>query len=322
MQALIRKLRQTPRWLIATVFFALIALFLAEYVRGLDWDRLFALEVEWVYIVLATVVGLVFRYLGAFIWRVILRSLGVRSLPGFARTTDVYAQAWMGRYIPGTVTWIAGKVYLASAWGISKSRLSVASLLEGGSQVLAITFVSFALLGLDPRLDVLSGPAKAALLGLGVAVFVVLTPRVFNTIVGWVGRLVRRRQVSDELQINSRAVVRSFGLYAVGAVLTGVSSYLVVRSIAPNIDTSYIWFLIGSYGLATVAGMAAPFAPSGLGVRDGLQLILLSAIMPKELALAATVLLRLWSVFVDVIFFGLARFISYATRKKGNKWIR
>lgn len=318
MKPIIRSLRRIPRWFVVTLFFVLIGIFLVKYIEGLDWDKLRSLDISWAMLGVATGIGLLFRYLGAYIWRVILRALGASSLPGFARTTDVYAQAWMGRYIPGTVTWIAGKVYLASSWGVSKSRLAVASVLEGGSQVLAITFVSFLLLGFDPRLDVLSAPAKGGLLLLGVVVLVVLIPRVFNTIMRQALALTGRHTVSDDLAINGSAVLRSFGLYVIGALTTGLSTYFVVRSIAPDIDVTYLWFIIGSSGLATVAGMAAPFAPSGIGIRDGLQLILLSAIMPKELALAATVLLRLWSVFVDVVFFGLARLVSYVAGKRGK----
>jgi len=289
------------------VFFALILVFLAFYLRSIDWHKLDQLSINWWLILAGTVIGLLFRYFGAYIWRVILRALGAHELPHYGISTDVYAQAWMGRYIPGTVTWIAGKVYLASTWGVSKSRLTVASLLEGGSQVAAITFVSFILIGFSPRLHVLSLGAKLSLIALGLLVLIILIPRVFNTCIGWAFKVLRGRDVPDELAINGPSVSRSFGLYSIGALISGLSCFLVVWAIDPQLHFSDLWFVIGAFGLATVAGMAAPFAPSGLGIRDGLQLVLLTAIMPKETALAATVLVRLWSVAVDVLFFGLTR---------------
>lgn len=307
MHTILHKLGHTPRWVVTTVFFALIAVFLVFYLRSVNWHRLESLSINWSYIVIGSLLGLLFRYFGAYIWRVILRALGAATLPSYGISTDVYAQAWMGRYIPGTVTWIAGKVYLASTWGISKSRLAVASLLEGGSQVAAITFVSFMLLGFDSRLRVLSQGAKIALIVLGLLVLIVLIPYIFNLIIRRAFWLLKRRSVPDELYINGSAVMRSFWLYCIGALLSGASCFFVVWSIAPHLHFHAIWFITGAFGLATVAGMAAPFAPSGLGIRDGLQLVLLTAIMPKELALAATVLVRLWSVAVDVLFFALTR---------------
>lgn len=56
--------------------------------------------------------------------------------------------------------------------------------------------------------------------------------------------------------------------------------------------------------------MLAIFAPSGIGVREGIQLVLFSLIMPKELALAVTIITRLWSVGMDFVFFGLSRLIA------------
>lgn len=305
---LIRNLfHRVPRTAWSTLLFGLVIVFLVVYLRSIDIDRLRAIDIDWSWLFVASLFGITFRYLGAYIWRVILMSLGSDHLPRYAVTNDVYARAWMGRYIPGTVTWIAGKVYLASNWGISKSRLAVASLLEGGVQVVAITFVSFLLLGFDPRLDTLSTAAKLLLIGLGFAVLLILTPGVFNRLISLVYRTVKRRPVPKELGINNQAVSRSFALYTLGALLSGVASFYVVKAVVPTLGSEDLLFVIGASGLAAVAGMAAPFAPSGLGVRDGLQLLLLTAIMPKELALASTVVLRLWSVALDILFLGLTR---------------
>ena len=315
-RTILKSLRRIPRWVYSSIFFALIIVFLVLYVRSIDTDKLESLSIDWRLFAIGSVLGMAFRYLGAYIWRVILRRLGASQLPSPTITNDVYAKAWMGRYIPGTVTWIAGKVYMASSWGISKSRLTVASVLEGGSQVVAITFVSFLLLGFDPRLSVLSPLAKALLIALGLLVLIILIPRIFNTLMRQAYQVIKRKVVPGELQINGPAVWQSFILYTFGALLSGASCFFVIWSIAPQLDIGDIWFVIGSFGLASVAGMAAPFAPSGLGIRDGIQLVLLTAILPNELALAATILVRLWSVALDIAFLGLTRF-SVILR---NKW--
>lgn len=63
---------------------------------------------------------------------------------------------------------------------------------------------------------------------------------------------------------------------------------------------------MGAFNLAGAIGMLAIAVPSGLGVRDGIQLILLGVIMPPEIALAITVAARLWSLLIDVLFFVIA----------------
>lgn len=301
-----KHVKRFPRWVISAVFFGLVLVFLVLYLRTIDWDTMRSLSINWTYLAVAAAIGTAFLYLGAYVWRVILRALGANQLPSYATTTKVYARAWMGRYIPGTVTWIAAKVILASGWGISKSRLSVASLLEGGSQVLAFTCLGFLLLGFDPRLDVVPTSAKIGLIILGLAVLAVLLPPIFNRVLAALFRMRGKTLPSDELRINSKAVARSFGLYMLGGIVYGTASFFVVLSVAPDLAFSNLPYVIGAFALATVAGMAAPFAPSGIGIKDGLQLVFLAAILPNEIALAATVLIRLWSVLIDLFFLGLS----------------
>jgi uncharacterized membrane protein YbhN (UPF0104 family) len=76
----------------------------------------------------------------------------------------------------------------------------------------------------------------------------------------------------------------------------------VDSGIAPGL---YV-YCVGAYNLAGALGMATPILPSGIGVRDGVLLLLLTFVLPSEIAVALTVLSRLWSVIVDLLFYLLA----------------
>lgn len=287
-------------------FFAAIVLFFVLYLRGIDYDNLKHLDLAWSLVIVASAFGMIFRYWGVMIWRFILKDLGAQELPAFRVLADIYAKAWMGRYIPGTFTWIAGKVYLASQMGISKSRLAVASLLEGGMQIIAISSVSLLILGFDSRLNVISSQVKIVMGIIGLALLIVLSPKVFNRLIRSAYKLIRRQEAHEELSTNGRTVVRAFILYAIGAFITGTSYFFFTRAIVPTIGWHEYFYIIGTFNLAGAIGMAALFVPSGLGVREGVQLVLLSSIMPKEMALIVTVASRLWSAAVDVLFYGIA----------------
>src|SRR5258708_4169266 len=140
-EALINLFRKVPRRVVEALFFVAVIVFFVVYLRGLDWSRLAHVHYDWRYLIGATIIMTIGRYFGVVIWRFILSDLGAKGLPRFAIMAHVYAKAWLGRYIPGTVTWIAGKVYMASSHGISKTRLAVSSLLEGAMQVIAIMSV-------------------------------------------------------------------------------------------------------------------------------------------------------------------------------------
>lgn len=298
------------RRILSITFIVLILAFFALYLRGIDYAEIKKLSIDWPLFAVATVLSLSFRYWGVYIWRTILKDLGSKELPKFYVLSAVYAKAWMGRYVPGSVTLIAGKIYLASSVGISKSRLTVASLLEAMVQIVAVASVSLFLVGFDSRSSAVPMQLKLLLIAGAVGLLISLHPSIFNRVIRFVFQKVRRKEAYAELSTNGKAVTRSFLLYAAGTFISGTSYFFLTKSIEPATSWHLYLYLVGAYNLAGVIGMATPLVPSGLGVRDGAQLILLSAVFPKEIALALTIVSRLWSAIVDVIFYLSAQFYN------------
>lgn len=308
-----RYYRKIPRQVISTTFLAAVIIFLVLYLKDTNFSQLRSLQVNWWDIVIGSLWALLFRYEMVFIWRVILRALGAPSLPGYGLMAEVFAKAWISRYIPGTVTWIAGKVYMAAQFGISKSRLAVSSLLEGGMQIVAAVVVSLLLIGFNPHLSTIPLAARIAVVIVSLLSLFVLLPPVFNRLLHVAHVTIKKQRPSDELRINGRAVIRSFLLFTVGTFLNGTANYFVVLGLSGHGSLSLYFYLVGAFGLAGAVGMATPFLPSGIGVRDGVLLLLLAAVMPKDVALAITVFSRLWQVAVDLIFLGIAVLVGRLT---------
>ena len=303
MQPALKLARRIPKQAIGAIFIAAAMVFFVLYLRSIDWQRIRHLHLAWGYLVAATVFATAFRYWGVVIWRYILTDLGAKNLPEFTVMAEVYAKSWMGRYIPGTVTWIAGKVFMASSHGISKSRLAVSSLLEGGMQIIAVMVMSMFLLGFDSRLNVIPVQYKLLMILCAAALLLILTPAIFNRILRLAFLLAKKKDPHQELLINGRAVARSFLMYSFGSLILGVAEFFIARTVDPALPLSDFWFIVGAFNLAGALGMLAIGVPSGLGVRDGAILLLLTTILPKELALAITVTSRLWIAFADVVFF-------------------
>lgn len=298
--------QKIPRRVISVIFVVAILLFLFFYIKSIDFHRLSHLHFTWWWLILGSIIALLYRFMAVYIWRVILRSLGTKTLPPFSVMSDVFAKAWMARYIPGTVTWVAGRIYLASTYGISKSRLTVSSLLEGGMQIVAGIVIALPMIGFDSHARHLSFGLKLLVLVISLGCLLALMPPIFNRLLHVAHVVVKREKPGHELRVNGKAVIRSFLLFALASVITGAASFCVARSIDPKLNYNLFFYLVGSFSLAGALGIATPFLPSGIGVRDGVLLVLLSFVMPKELALAITVLSRLWSVAVDAAFFGVA----------------
>lgn len=293
------------RWVkpLTWAFYVAIAAAFGWFVWQLDWDGLAGTEVIWGWMLGASALALVFRYLGVVVWRVVLARLGARQLPRFRVLADVYAKAWLARYIPGTVPWIAGKIYIAAQHGVSKSKLAVSTLVEAAAQIVAVGAVSLTLLAIDPRVGEIS-PALRWLVGLGaVAGFLTMTPPVFNRLLALGFRLLKRQ---DPVRVDWPVVRDSLALYGGGAIISGVSYALVMKAVVPDVAMADLAFLVGAFGFAGVVGMLTPLVPSGLGTRDATQMVLLLIIVPAPIAALVVLVSRVWSAAVDVLFWAIA----------------
>ncbi|GIG53683.1 hypothetical protein Dac01nite_04350 [Demequina activiva] len=287
------------RW----VFYAAIVAAFGWFLATVDWSALDDIEVGWWWLIAATAVALAFRYVGVVVWRVVLARLGATDLPRFRVMSDIYAKAWLARYIPGTVPWIAGKIYLAAEHGISKSRLAVSTLVEAAAQVVAVSAVSLTLLAIDPRIGEISPVLRLLVAAGAVAGFVAMVPAVFNRLLAWAFRVVRR---GEPVEVRWPVVRDALALYGGGAVVSGLGYALLVRSVVPDASASDVLFLVGAFGFAGVVGILTPLVPSGLGTRDATQMALLLIILPAPTAALVVIVSRVWSAAVDVLFWAIA----------------
>ncbi len=91
-----------------------------------------------------------------------------------------------------------------------------------------------------------------------------------------------------------------------GVSLATCSQWLViccpiyVFSVALSIAPVDVLPLLGAYMIATGVGFLALFAPGGIGVREGLFVLLALELIPSGPALQLALLMRLWSTAYDI----------------------
>ena len=302
-------LKPVLKRLIPIVFYLLLVVFLALYLQSIDYSKLADAKFHAGYFIAATALALGFRYWGGYIWTVLLRSLGAANVRMSRILIYIYAKSWLGRYIPGTAPWILGKIYFAAEQGISKNKLAVSSMLEGALQIIVQLLLALALLAFDPRLDIISYQMRLIILIAAAGLVVVLIPQIFNRLMAAAYKLVKKKTFDREHYASSRTIAKGFSLYVVGALISSLSLFFIAKTIYPELGYDQIFFVMGVGTLAGAVSMLAVFAPSGIGVREGIQLALLSLIMPTEIAFAITVVTRLWSVAVDLLFFAISRLL-------------
>jgi uncharacterized membrane protein YbhN (UPF0104 family) len=311
--------KKSRRWLrpaITWAFYVILIVAIAYALTKVNWSSLSQLSFNVGYLAVALVLALGFRYWQTFIWITVLRNLGAKDVRMSPELIEVYSKSWLGRYIPGTAPWILGKIYFASQHGLSKSKLAVGSLLEAAIQIVVLLTTSAIFLLSDPRLDVIDGWVKVVMVVVIVGGVIVLIPPVFNRVIDVALRLVRRAPLAREDRANTKTILVASAQYAVGAVLTGGSLFFVAKAAYPQLDFKYFLFIVAASNLAGAVSMVVIIAPSGIGVRDGIQAALFATIMPAAVSVAIALFTRLWNIAIDVLFFLIGRVILIVARRR------
>ena len=295
------------RWkiLLAVIFYGLLVFFLARYLRGTDWSQLARLEFIPIYLLAAAAFSLTSRLLQPIAWRTLIEGYGDQP-PSYAQITRVYATGWMGRYIPGKVAGIGARVFLGREYDMRPSTLAATSIAEVAIQLataLVLAFVLFALWG--EALVLRDGLSLLAAIGL-VVLCVLLAPPVFNRLMARAAALMKAPTSPDVGRLSLSTLLASAGLWIVIHALSGPSIYFVLKSMYPAVSPVLIPELTAAVLFAGTLATLAIFAPAGLGVREGILIVLFGLLIPRGVAVAAVVVLRLWSIAMDFLYYAIA----------------
>ncbi|MBB4173305.1 hypothetical protein GGR93_001066 [Sulfitobacter noctilucicola] len=233
-------------------------------------------------------------------WRSILSLWAVRIAPKLAWGQTMVSQ--IGKYIPGNVAHLFGRVVIARRDGVASSVLAASMVLE-----VAVTLgVGLAVAGVlfivepdaIPNLAATYPDFGAQLLPVLFAVVVAIG--VGAGVIVLKSRLqslgVKRPSVSD--------LVRPLALHLASFVILGVSLWAAALAIAPDFTPDLVTCTL-IFALAWAAGFIVPGAPGGIGIRDSIIVLGLAVSMGEGSGLAVALLHRAISICGDVITFAI-----------------
>ena len=233
-------------------------------------------------------------------WRVMLAGWGQR-LDGWT-AARIWTVSSLGKYLPGKVWAVAGMALMAQREGIAPWAATGSAIVL---QVLAIG-TGAAVAGLSGRRAIeTADPRIAAALGLliaaaAVGVGLLLWPPL-------VQRLLRLAAPNSEVQGTPpvAGIVFGVGANAVAWVGYGVALWLLARGLLPDAGLKP-GLAIAVFTASYLAGFLALFAPGGIGVREGLFILMLQGPLgiaaATALALASRVLLTVTELGAAVPF--------------------
>ncbi|HEX2050094.1 MAG TPA: glycosyltransferase [Actinomycetota bacterium] len=224
-------------------------------------------------------------------WQHLLAGGGSR-LP-LRRVARIYATSEVVRFLPGGALHLAARYRLGLKESIRPDVIVTVMLLDLALRAATGVAVFLVSLAWWPSI-----PRDAQLLLLLVPLCVVgLHPRVLGFGMRLLQRLMRRPQTGVILPYGT--VVRATLVYAAAWVVRGVSFVLLYRSLV-DFPADLAVAAIGAFAISWVVGVAVPFAPGGLGVREAVGASLLARLAAPVPALVM-IAVRVQSLLVEAV---------------------
>ncbi len=222
-----------------------------------------------------------------------------------------YVVSHLGKYVPGKALVVVMRVGMSVPAGARPATAAFATVYETLVMMAAGGFVAFAGLASGnvavklfdlPHVGPVGIPLGLSGLVMGVGFLILVLPPVFPRLSS-LARMPFPGVGADALPLMSYRLL-SIGILATlsGWVLLGLSQVAIIRSMMPSGLPISLWpAAIGSVALATVAGFALPVSPGGLGVREWVLWTSLGTVMDRDLAVVASLFLRLAWVAAEVV---------------------
>ena len=214
----------------------------------------------------------------------------------YPKAITAYLYSILGKYIPGKIFMLAARIPPYEEEGVPIRKVTVCFFLENICTLLGAGFLFLISLFFFPN-DVMKDYTAAAVLFV-VVFFICINPKIINFFLRYIGKLMKKEDL--EIPFSYLQMIKVVLLFVCNWLIVGTGFYMLVCSVYP-IPVSQWLYVGGVYGLSAIIGILSIFAPSGIGVREGILILGLNLIMPNEYAVIISVISRLWATVSELI---------------------
>jgi len=295
-----KRLQKPLQWLTVVVIFAFIGQRLHR-----DWHQISQYKFQFQYplLLFSFVVLLCRQFSAALGWKLILQKSG-HSL-NYLSATRIWFLSQLGKYAPGKVWIVLGRIYLSQKESISKRVSSVSIVIEMILGVVSGTIIFLLSLVLKSKAKFENDILFSSLIV--VAGVIALHPNLLKEFSNFF--LVRLKREPLELEIRYHEILLLLIYYLAMWFFFGLAFHLFINSIT-LVPISKLPIMTGIFSISWVAGFLALFAPGGLGVREGILAFFLSFYFPTSVAIVLSLLSRLWITAVEMSGIGISLILN------------
>ena len=250
---------------------------------------------------------------GSWIQRIFYQKLNF--VLSWSQGFSLYTIPQLAKYIPGKFWTVIGYSGIAKWFTIPVIMSSTAVFILGVWGLVGASLLSVVLVLLNPAILIGQELLKISVLAaIVILFFIFLHPRLYLRIVNVVLILFKQPPVS--LDFPWRTMMEIVGGSFILNSFYFVGLALIIFSVV-ELPVSVLPILVGIFCLANIVGFLALFAPAGIGVREGILLLVLGPLVGVGMASVIAILARLIQTVADIFSTALG-LISFYCAKKSN----
>lgn len=264
------------------------------------WDQLARIRWQFngYYLLVSMLLVVVTIWVWAWVWAWMLRQLGQEQVP-LRQMAGVYIYSNAAKYVPGSIWNYIARSYLGSRQGLATHRIWVAIFVE----IACAVFTGLSLYGISlfwPHSHAPLLPLRATLISAAAVLCSILPP-----VLGKLVKLVPSLWQANGFQPHSIRLTWvtqiSFALMSLLVwTVVGTAFFFLIQSVYP-LPRSTLPETIGIWSFSVVISLLAIGIPQGIGVKEGILVIMLSALMPLPVAITISIISRAWTVICELV---------------------
>ena len=274
-----------------------IVFFIKFFINNLNKIKNFNWEFNVIYFIFAFFLLIIFDLITSGIWSLILNKLGY-NIP-LIKLMNIWLKSQLGKYIPGKIWMYLSRIHLSKKKKAKKIDVISSSIIEliyvGCTSLI---FGIFILLILDVGVPKIFIILFCILIIAAFVIFLVI-PEFVNRIAALFRVKYRIFPSNDVFSIKYKMYL--FLLSLLSWLVVGVGFFFLVKAFYSGLNYSYMPMLVSAFAISWLIGLVSVIAPAGAGVREGVLSLILSSIMPLEIAVVMAVLSRIWWSIVELI---------------------
>lgn len=310
---MVRRGLRLARRLLGPVLVVLVAVFLGRaLVSGFSQASRYEWRFDLPYLALSIALILLYYAQQWGGWRLVMRSFGdPLSAP---ESAAIWFSSILGRYVPGSVAMVVGRIGLCRKRGIPASTTFASIVYENALILITAVLLTAASVPLWPAFP--HEEYALSLAALAPVCLALLHPRVFGRLTNAALAKAGRGPLGATLTFGR--VLALVPYYLMGWVLLGLGFAALAASITP-VRAGDLALLAGGYAFAWEVGFLSLVVPSGLGVKEGMLTAVSGLAFPLPVAAALAALSRLWQTLAELTAAALAWAFARHRRRRDRR---